>query len=125
VHSGAFDEACRRGTRGIGPLSLSTDDHCLWLSELDIDLLFLHAGELALELIGLARLANVKLRLPAATALARTRVVIEVVKEPQEGSEGNVRVVKVASEESHCACLVGSWLDSDKLEIPKGDSKKF
>lgn len=91
VYSGDSDEACRRGARGAGLLSLSTDDHCLWLSELDVDLLLVHAGELTIELVGLAGLADVKLGLlvrqsSAATTLALTRVVVKVVKESEEGS---------------------------------------
>jgi len=89
-----------------------------------MDLLFLHARELALELVGFAGLAGVELGLPveqpsAATPLALTRVGVKVVKEPQEGSEGNIGVVEVWGEESHGACLVENWFGGDIFKISK------
>jgi len=57
------------------------------VSELNKDILFPHARELAMELIGVTSLAGVKLGLPveqpsAVASLTLAGVIIKIVKEP-------------------------------------------
>lgn len=56
-----------------------------------------------MELVFLVCLVDVKLGLPvrqssSAIALALTGVIVEVVKKPEEGSEGDIGVVEVSRE---------------------------
>ncbi|KAI6770593.1 hypothetical protein HG530_005222 [Fusarium avenaceum] len=119
-----LDKGSRWGAGSVGALSLAADEHCLRLGELDVNILLAHAGELAMELVGISSLADIELWLPLAEAgasgtvlsLALARVAIEVVKETEERGKGSIGVVKVAREESHCVCLVDDWVECDLLQ---------
>lgn len=110
---GALDETSWRSAGSVCALSLAADGHGLRISEFDVDVLLGHAGELSMELVGLASLADIELGLPVGEAastgttvlLSLTRVAIEVVEETKEGSKGSIGVVEVAREESHCVCV--------------------
>jgi hypothetical protein len=109
----ALDEASGRSAGSVCALSLAADGHGLRLSEFDVNVVLGHAGELSMELVGFASLADIELGLPVGEAasasttvlLSLTRVAIEVVEETEEGSKGSIGVVEVAREESHCVCV--------------------
>lgn len=109
---GVLDEASWRSTGSVGALSLAADEHGLRLGKLNLNILLLHAGELAMELVGLTSLTDIKFWLPvgkaaATSALSLTRVAVKVIEKAEEGSERGVGVVvEVAREESHCDCLI-------------------
>lgn len=118
AHSGILEMTGGRGSGSIGALDLTTDVHGLRLGEFDVDIVLGDAWQLAMELVGVGGLADVKLGLPcwesAASSLTLTRVAVEFVKETEERSEGGVGgvVVEGSWEEGHCACLVGGGLES-------------
>jgi len=119
-----FNQTSRGSAGSVGALGLAADEHCLGLGEFDVDVLLAHSRELAVELIGLCSLADIKLRLPVAQttaaailSLSLARVAVEVVEEAEEGSEGGVGVVEVAGEESHFVWLVGDGVECGLLQV--------
>jgi hypothetical protein len=118
----------------VGALDLAANEHGLRLCELDLNVLLVYARELAVELVGFTGLADIKLGLPVlktgaatlASSSALTGVVVEVIEKAEERVEGGVvrGVVEVAREESHCADLVGSRLESDVLQVAWESSRK-
>lgn len=121
---GTLNKGSRWCASSVGAFSLATDEHCLWLGEFDVNILLGHAGELAMELVGISGLADVELGLPlgkagasgAVLSLALARVAIEVVKETEERGKGSIGVVEVAREESHCVCFVDDCVECDLLQ---------
>lgn len=119
AHSGVLEGGGGGVADVVGSLGPSPDDHGLGLGELDADILLAHAGQLAVELVGVSRLADVELGSPggdrgAAGALVRLAlagVVVKVVEETEERGEGGVGGSAAVGkdgvvEESHCSGLV-------------------
>jgi len=108
-----LNEAGGRSARLVGALDLAMDHDGLWLGELNVDILALDARELAVQLVGVLRLADVELgvempRCEAALAVGGSRVgvaalapvVVKVVEQTEErGEGGGVGGVEVAREE--------------------------
>lgn len=117
THGVVFKMARGRRPGSVSALDAPADDHGLRFRELDVDMLLHHAWELAMELVGVGGLPDVKLGLPGRDAGSSSLslalaagVGIKVVKETEERSEGGVGVVvvvvvEVAWEESHGARL--------------------
>lgn len=119
AHSGVLEGGGGGVADVVGSLGPSPDDHGLGLGELDADILLAHARQLAMELVGVSRLADVELGSPggdrgAAGALVRLAlagVVVKVVEETEERGEGGVGGSAAVGkdgvvEESHCSGLV-------------------
>jgi len=97
---------------GVGSLDPTADDHGLRFGEVYVDVLLAQAGQLTVQFVVVSQLADVKLRLEVRDVGARTRcslagVVVKVLEETEERSEGGIGVVEVARKEgSHCALLL-------------------
>lgn len=91
-----LDLAGRRGALGVGALGPAADRHCLRLGEFNVDRVLIHAGQLAVQLVGVVGLADVKLGLPDGGACASAvglaaclaGVAVKVVEEAEERGEG-------------------------------------
>jgi hypothetical protein len=104
----AFDKPRRRVSRGVVSLGLSTYDHCLRLSKLEVYLLLFHTSKLPMELVSLRRLADIKLGLPVDHSsvmgiLISSGVRVVIFEESEDWVKGRFRIVKAAREKSHCA----------------------
>lgn len=120
----ALDVAGRGSTRGVGALGVAADHQGLRVGELDVDVVTIEAGELAVELVAVLGLVQVELGAHnagvAATVGARSivgtlialdlaSVVIKIAEQAEQGSEA--RVGDTAREESHCdCCCCGVWM---------------
>lgn len=109
-----LEETRGRGSGGAGSLHLALDHNGLGVGELDAEVLAGNARELAVELVGIGRLADVELGGEGANGAARVagsvlvvvvavtldfaRVVVKVIKEAEEGSEAGVGTVEAAGE---------------------------
>lgn len=106
-----LEETSGGSTRGVGALDAAPNMEGVGVGELDGDVLLLQAGELAVKLIGILDLADIELGLEGrdvvavgaaggAVLTALAGIVVEVLQKTEERSEGGVRVVEVAGEES-------------------------
>lgn len=126
AHSGVLEMAAVGRSAGrVVALDSAADEHGLGLGELDANILLGHTRELAMELIGVGGLADVKLGLPGwesgtspmglTLSLARVAVkVIEEAEERREGGVGGLLVVEGSREEGHC---VDFWLGMVGLKV--------
>lgn len=116
----AFNEAGGRSARGVVSLSATRDDDRLGLGELDVDVVFLDAGELTVELVAGIRLLHVEawrkggqvaatVSLVAALGRDLATVVIEVVEETEERRERGLRTKVGSREQRHLGCGGGNW----------------
>lgn len=118
--SGGSDRfAIGNGTSGrcsgsVGALDLAADRHGLRVGELDVDILLGNSRKLAMELVSVFDLADIKLGLPrwkmsllggAGLRAVLARIGVKVVEKTEQRRERCLRggVVKVAGEEGHCA----------------------
>ena len=132
THRGVLNEAGVGRTGMVRALRLAADEQGLGFGELDVNVLLADTRELAMELVGIFSLADVEFGLPgrqgssaATLSLSLTRVVVEVVKEAEERSEGGVSVVERSREEGgHCACLFGDGVESSVLQVGRESSRK-
>ena len=91
-----LDLVGRRGALGVGALGPAADRHRLRLGEFNVDRVLVHAGQLAVQLVGVVGLADVKLGLPDGGACASAvglaarlaGVAVKVVEEAEERGEG-------------------------------------
>lgn len=116
----------RRRRRSVVALKLATNDNRLRIRKLNVHILLVHAGQFAIELIGISRFADIKLGLPlgvcraakllslglddllmmATSGVGIGVVVVDDVEEGSEGSLGVGLVADVALEEGH---FMGFW----------------
>lgn len=99
ITTGVLSDATRCGTSCESTLFLPGDEDRLRIGEDDMDIVPVYTRELAMELISLLRLADVKFWLPLGNGTSTsvlTRVVVKVIEETEEGSEGGVGFVEFA-----------------------------
>jgi len=111
-----FDEAGRRGTRGVAALSTTLDGQGVGIGELNFDILLLDSGEFAVEFVRILDFLDVELwgegLQGRVSTLLGSLVPIEVVEHTEEWLEGEGWVGGKESswEERHLA-LGCCWLE--------------
>lgn len=111
IATGVLSDGSRCSTSCESTLFLAGDEDRLRIGEDDIDIVHVHTRELAMELISLLGLADVKLRLPLRNGTSTSvlaRVVVKVIEESEEGSERGVGLVESARGECHFVYYAGS-----------------
>lgn len=94
-----------RGARGVGALNTTLDDEGVGISELNVHILLIDAGKLAVELVGVLDFADIELGLEGldggmTTAAGTVRVVI--VEQAEE--RGEVTASELSRKERHGSC---------------------
>jgi len=84
---GVFNKACWWSTGGVGALDAAANRHGVWIGEFNLDILLVHSGKFAVELVSVLGLSNVEswlesLDMIAAVAVVAslTAVTVKVVK---------------------------------------------
>lgn len=125
--AGPLDEAGGRGARGVVAFGAARDDDGLGLGELDVDVVLLDSGELAVELVGVIRLLHIKAwgegGCGAAGALAvglgagLLRELLKVIQEAEEGGERGLRGEVGSREERHFVGCGREWSKSGVVDV--------